>query len=123
MSISDHVLRQLIRKHLTDDLRKAPWKGSKNKFAGHCYVASEAWYHLKGGKAAGLKPVALRHEGASHWWIRHSDGVDVDLTVEQFNTPVPYEQGRGCGFLTRRPSQRAQILIDRVQADLADSRM
>ena len=40
-------MQQLIDKiidNLTDDLRKKPWNGSKNKVAGHCYVASEAGY-------------------------------------------------------------------------------
>lgn len=35
-----------IKNSLTDDLRKESWRGNKNKLAGHCYVASEAAFHL-----------------------------------------------------------------------------
>jgi len=102
---------------LTDDLRRAPWRGSPNRLAGHCYVASEALYHLAGGKASGLTPQNVQHEGASHWYLKHKDGTIVDPTAGQFSTPVPYSQGKGKGFLTKRPSKRAQIVIDRVNGD------
>jgi hypothetical protein len=99
---------------LTDDLRRAPWHGSPNPLAGHCYVASESYWHLAGGAASGLTPQVIRHEGASHWYLRGADGQIIDLTAGQFQTPVPYAQGRGCGFLTRQPSKRAALVIARV---------
>jgi hypothetical protein len=79
-------------------------------------VASEAFYHLVGGKAAGYKPMTVKHEGTTHWYLLGPDGV-VDLTAEQFDTPVPYDQGRGRGFLTRKPSKRAQILMERAEEE------
>lgn len=100
---------------LTDDLRKPAYRGHPNPLAGHCYVASEALYHLLGGKAAGITPMRITHEGGPHWWIRTRDGDHVDLTAGQFTTPVPYAQGVGCGFLTRQPSKRAQTVLDRVR--------
>jgi hypothetical protein len=100
----------LIRAALTPELLK-PGFGPK----GHCYVASEAAYHLLGGKEAGLKPMNLKHEGVQHWFLLGPDGV-IDLTSDQFETPVPYESARGRGFLTKEPSKRAQIVIDRVKA-------
>lgn len=100
---------------LSDELRKAPWRGSENKVAGHCYVASEALWHMEGGIDSGLVPQVVKHEGATHWFLRRrSDGAIIDLTASQFETPVPYERARGCGFLTKRPSKRALVVIARV---------
>jgi hypothetical protein len=111
-----------IRSVLSPDLLKPiylepdPDKLAANPARGHCYIASEAYYHLRGGKAAGFKAMNVYHEGASHWWVRGPDGENFDLTADQFKTPVPYEKGRYVGFLTRQPSKRAQIVIDRVRA-------
>ena len=105
----------LIVHALTDDLRRAPWKGSANPLAGHCYVASEAAWHAMGGKDSGYVPQTIRHEGATHWYLRHAEhGTILDLTASQFSTPVPYAKGRGCGFLTREPSKRARIVLERA---------
>lgn len=101
---------ELIKKALTPELLK-PGFGPK----GHCYVASEAAYHLLGGKEAGLKPMNIKHEGVQHWFLMGPDGI-IDLTADQFETPVPYARARGRGFLTSQPSKRAQIVIDRVSA-------
>ncbi len=106
-------LFKLIRASLTDDLRKKPWRGSDNHFSGHCYVASEAAYHLLGGKNAGIKPCSIKHEGCTHWFLNWN-GEIIDLTVEQFDEIPKYEKARGRGFLTKLPSKRAQILISRV---------
>lgn len=110
----------LIVHALTDDLRRAPWKGSPNPLAGHCYVASEAAYHAMGGAASGYVPQTIQHEGGPHWYLRKaSDGTILDLTAGQFKTPVPYAKGRGCGFLTRQPSKRARIVLQRAGVDIA----
>jgi hypothetical protein len=99
-----------------DDLRRPPWAGDANPMAGHCYVASEVFYHLQGGKAAAWKPVGVQHEGGPHWWLENADGRRVDITADQFSSPVAYEKGRGQGFLTRQPSKRAQLVIDTLSA-------
>ncbi len=98
----------------SDDLRNRPWRGSSNPYAGHCYVASEAVYHALGGRESGITPMNISHEGAPHWWLRLASGEMVDVTAEQFSTPVPYAQGRGRGFLTSHPSQRAAELLRRA---------
>lgn len=103
-----------VQNCLSDDLRRPPWKGAENPLAGHCYVASEALYHLLGGSDAGWKPMFIRHEDAPHWFLTNLDGKIVDPTADQFETPVPYEQGIGKGFLTKQPSARAQQVIDCV---------
>ncbi len=99
---------------MTDDLRIKPWKGNSNLLVGQCYVAGETFFHLCGGKKAGWKPMNVRHENSSHWYLKHNDGMIVDITAKQFNTAVPYHLGRGRGFLTKKPSARAKKLIERI---------
>lgn len=99
--------------NLSDDLRRAPWKGSPNPLAGHCYVACEALSHL-GGYAAGFRPATVRHEGAVHWFLVDAAGLVVDPTASQFASLPPYSAGVRRGFLTREPSKRARILMSRL---------
>lgn len=85
---------------------------------GHCYAASEALYHLLGGKEAGYKAVCGRDsEGITHWWLVDVGGNILDPTAEQYTSrgvSPPYEAGRPVGFLTKRPSKRAQKIMDRI---------
>lgn len=85
---------------------------------GNCYVTCEALYHLMGGKSAGLMPRVVHHEGDTHWFLARkvlcgpsAIEVIIDPTAKQFKTPPPYHLGRGCGFLTKRPSKRARALM------------
>ena len=98
-------LIRVIRKTLGPELLKPGFKGEQ-----HCYIASEVYYFLQGGKDAGLKPMNMKHEGSSHWFIKDGDEV-IDITVGQFNEAPDYSKARGRGFLTKRPSKRAQWLI------------
>lgn len=82
---------------------------------GNCYVASEALYHLLGGKHTGWKPMHLKHEGKSHWFLEHSSGLILDVTPHQFRNPPRYERARGKGFLTKQPSRRAEALMEKIQ--------
>lgn len=110
MNVAALVAR--VRAALTDDLRKACYRGSSNPITGHCYVACEALFHATGGR---LKPVFVRHEGEPHWFLRSPEGVTVDPTADKFHTPVPYERGVGKGFLTKEPSKRARIVLARME--------
>jgi hypothetical protein len=101
--------RDFVTQH---KLLRPEYLESDMPLAGHCYVASEALYHLVGGRDNGWKPMVIRHEGSTHWWLQGPDGQIFDLTSEQFRSPVPYEQGRGTGFLTREPSKRARVVLD-----------
>lgn len=103
------VRRALV---LSDDLRRAPWKGKRDPIAGHCYVASECLALMLGPD---WRPRVMRHEGASHWYLQHVDGAVADATATQFRRAPSYHKGRGCGFLTREPSKRARILAARVE--------
>lgn len=78
---------------------------------GQCYAASEAVYHLLGGRASGYTPVRGRSGSVSHWWLRRPDGSVLDVTAAQFGRPWPYHLGTGGGFLTRQPSRRARALM------------
>lgn len=105
-----------IRENLTNDLRRPKYRNNENIIAGQCYVASEVLYWLIGGPTSGAKPMHVRHENEPHWWLKLEDGSHIDITSDQFKTPVPHENGKGKGFLTACPSKRAKILMERVCA-------
>lgn len=77
---------------------------------GNCYVTCEALYHLW-GKEAGWQPAYLNHEGDTHWILRR-EGLVIDPTVKQFVTKPDYSTARNCGFLTKKPSKRAKVLME-----------
>lgn len=92
---------------------------------GNCYAASEALYHILGGKLSKWEPKVMRlPSGETHWFLQHKlYGIILDPSRRQFSrrrcqwtdrwTPK-YYTARGCGFLTRRPSKRAKAIIQRL---------
>lgn len=112
-----------MRSALTADLLTKRWReqvaGDSRIGAGHCYVAAEACYHLLGGKTAGWIPQVATLSDGTHWWLKHEDGTICDPTADQFDYSFDYSLGRGNGFLTKGPSRRAQIVIQRVQNEVA----
>lgn len=85
---------------------------------GHCYVATEAAYHLF-GKKAGFVPFFCKHpNGTTHWWLKHPrTGKIVDPTQPQLEGDLSvYERGRRGSFLTKKPPRRAAELIRRIKA-------
>jgi hypothetical protein len=114
MSRDPVVLIPLIRRQLADDLllphqRDRP---RRTNSAGHCYVASEALWHLTGRRFHVLQ---IWHEDNSHWFLRDPDTSEIyDPTADQFIDPVPYDEARRRPFRTSRPSRRAMILIGRI---------
>lgn len=111
-----------IKRVLTPDLLKPAYRhmhDPKNPTAGHCYIAAEALYHMLGGAKAGWVPMNAREpDGMTHWWLRRrSDGRIADPTADQYLTvgeKPPYHLGKGGGFLTRHPSGRARVILERV---------
>lgn len=97
------------------DLRYPPWRGHPTPWVGACYIASEALYWSLGGPDGCWRPMFIRHEGVPHWYLQDDLGQVLDLTSGQFGTRVPYDDGRGKGFLTSYPSLRALILMGRMQ--------
>jgi len=107
------IVCQQVTNNLSDDLRRSPWKGSENPVAGHCYVASEALWHLI-ARDEGYSPFQMQWESSSHWFLMDGTGRVLDITVDQFDQRPDYELGTKRGFLTSYPSKRARILMDRV---------
>ena len=109
-------LIQQITDSLTRDLLHPQYKNLRaHPLTGHCYVASEVLYHLW-GKQNGYKPACMSHEGSVHWFLRNTitDHV-IDITAGQFQTVPDYSRARGCGFLTKQPSKRAQVVFRRME--------
>jgi hypothetical protein len=119
------ALIDAVRSVLSPDLLKPQYRDHPdNPMYGHCYVASEALFHLLGGRASNWRPYRGRDEsGVMHWWLQMtaSPGGLLDVTADQYysvgKTP-PYAVGRMGTFLTLEPSKRARTVIDRV-ADAA----
>jgi hypothetical protein len=101
-----------IRSVMATDLGEP--KGAEHCAKGHCYVASEALYHLLGGKEAGWDPHSITHEGGPHWFLKHRGGRVLDPTSDQFNTPIPYGNGKPSRFLTDMPSDKTRQLVDKL---------
>ena len=121
--MSGQELVRVVQGALTDELRRPPWRGDPNPLAGHCYVAAEALYHLLGGEAQHeWQPASVRVGLVVHWYlVSRYDGEVLDPTRAQFDAgggpagqSPRYEFGRARGFLTRKPSKRARIVLDRV---------
>lgn len=130
-----------IRDHLwgRDDLLKDPddlWP-LDHELAGHCYVASEAFFHLTGGYdrwQVERTVVTVPEPGPTggeveytHWYLRNRDSGEVaDLTYDQFVTythgdvEIPYDEGTATGFMTDDPSKRAQRVIDAVDYEASE---
>jgi len=106
---------------LTPDLLKGQYKKKEqlHHLAGHCYVASEAAYHLLGGSDTGWKVYMLNHkqfpeglkEGETHWFIKNHM-IIIDPTVAQFKgIEIPYDKAKRKAFLTNKPSKRTMKII------------
>ena len=111
-------LNARIQAQLTPDLLNAEWRQrvqpGDHPTTGHCYVAAEAAYHLY-GKRRGFQPRVLRVGEVTHWYLEHpKTGERIDPTAEQFEAPLPYQDGRYCPFLTKQASKRARVLLRRV---------
>jgi hypothetical protein len=107
-----------IKKCLSDDLLTSKYRKMKtvkdDLTFGHCYIATEAAYHLY-GKSRNYKPHVMRYnKNITHWFLKDDKGNIIDVTLDQYLGEIPkYQKAKGCGFLTNKPSKRAQIIIDR----------
>ena len=119
-------IKKIVQSVLTKDLLKPYWRELQDKkgnnLIGHCYVASEACFHLLGGMGGMFKAYTLNHKtfpeglkkGEVHWFLRKKDFI-LDPTAEQFNIYIPYNRGKKQAFLTKHPSKRASTVINRVK--------
>jgi hypothetical protein len=118
METKGGIIGRRIRASLTPELLSRHWAGrltGSHPTEGHCYVAAEAYYHLAGGRKAGLSPRVISKDNWTHWYVVDRQGNVFDPTRDQFGERPPYEEGRGSGFLTLKPSRRARIVMQRVK--------
>jgi hypothetical protein len=119
--VSWEKLCRLVVESLSDDLLSPEWRKykrehpDKHETFGHCYVVSEALYHMLGGKEEGWTPQHVKVQGVPHWFLKHKSGAKLDVTAAQFKVAIPYDKARGTGFLTKEPSKRAKELISRIR--------
>jgi hypothetical protein len=114
-----------IQDVLSPNLLDSRWRKvarGRHPYTGHCYTASEAYYHLW-GKKNGFKPhcVELVDDPkigfVSHWYLTNGT-IYVDITREQFKNLPPYSEGAAAAFLTKGPSKQAREIIRRVKMEL-----
>lgn len=123
-------VKHAIRQCLSPDLLTPEWRGQvdlSNKVAGHCTVASEAFFYFVGSRAAGYSPAVCTYykndagkktykgltdaqikrgkwTRQTHWWVQGPSGTEKgagrvhDLTAAQFDYDFPYEKGRRWPF-------------------------
>ena len=116
----------------SDDLRRKPWRGAANPYAGHCYIACEAVKYLSVEplRPHYMKTLAVNNTTGTPWptpldlatthWFLRTEGIGgriIDPTADQFKFELDYAAGRGCGFRTKQPSRRARTLIERALQD------
>ena len=123
LTMSEEQLISDIQAVLTPDLLSKDylkrWTPRRHRVWGHCYAASEALFHMLGGKKAGYASYHVNVDGESHWLIKTGNAVldptagqfagmqFADLTIQIVSSP--------CGFLTKQPSTRAAEIIRRVK--------
>ena len=109
-------LLQDVQGALTPELLHPDHGGGVGPLAGHCYVATQSLWHLLGAQDSGYTPHSgPAPGGGTHWWLVEDDtGRVIDPTATQFPA-YDYSLGSGKGFLTRDPSRRARIVIERVR--------
>ena len=111
----DKVIRDNSDDLLTKDNEKTKPPG--NAYWGKCYVASESMYFYFGGKSSGFKPMNMKHEDRSHWFLkRQSNDEIIDLTGTQYKTVPDYTIATGRGFLPTKEgiSSRSNEFLSRV---------
>lgn len=119
-----------IRDHLSNnsELLKDDYKNYlQHPLAGHCYVASEAYYRsLPAEEREALTPHSMALEwledskvkSMTHWCLidRGTNRV-IDLTADQFDvtsTEPDYEWATGRGFVPPSPSERSQRVLEAI---------
>lgn len=109
-----------VRSVLTNDLRKKRYRQLKNPVAGHCYIASEAVYHLLGPAKANYVPCWLKVGNDTHIYLKNRlTGAVVDPTKDQFPHTLDYTKGKPFGWMgpygNKVPSKRTQVVLERVK--------
>lgn len=106
-----------VRQVLTPDLLKPEYrKNPIHPMFGHCYVATEAVWHLTGQRLEVWR--GRDDEGIVHWWLQDAIGNRYDPTADQYTDrgkEPPYTNGkRGCFLTGNKPSKRAQRVLEQI---------
>ena len=111
-------LAELIIDSLDDTLLNPKYKILKNRnnLTGHCYIATEALYYLiDDNEKINYTPARIAINGINHWvLVNKTTNVIYDITKDQFEFPIDYSKIRKCWFLTKNPSKRTLILLNRI---------
>jgi hypothetical protein len=111
-------LIKLIVENLSDDLLKKEFilTKNKNRYWGHCYVATEAFYYLlNDDERMNYTPSILKINNITHWFLVNKKTKKViDITKKQFDFELDYSKSKNNFFLTNKPSKRTLILINRI---------
>lgn len=117
-SVDDAI--KTIRKNLSNDLLKPDFKyDGRHPMFGHCFVATEALWHLTGKKYSVY--CGKDDENITHWWLQDALGNKFDATADQYTDlgkQPPYHRGKKSAFMLTynegRPSNRCQVLLERI---------
>lgn len=110
-----------IQAVLTPDLLKHPYRAENatNPMFGHCYVASEALLYLLEDRENYCACRGKDDRGIVHWWLVNKETDQIhDVTADQYwsqGLVPPYDRGKRSGFLTKSPSKRCQVVLERVR--------
>jgi hypothetical protein len=118
---ADPLKREIQAVLRADDgsLRNERYAGGPGRFDGYGYVAAEAYFHLAGGRDAGLRPMQLRHHSQRRWWLEDGQGRVIDLALGRGEKPdIPYERGTPRPFRGTKAgiSRGAKAIVDAVLA-------
>lgn len=118
---ADPLKREVQAVLRADDgsLSNPRYAGGPGRFDGYGYVAAEAYFHLAGGREAGLRSMQLLHRGSSRWWLTDDRGRVIDLALGRGEKlDFPYERGRSRPFRGTKAgiSQAAKAIVDAVLA-------
>lgn len=114
--MSKRIIKAL-QKALSPDLLSKKYQNEhlNHPLAGHCYIATEAYYHACHKQHKHLRAYVINlGDGLTHWYLKDGDKI-IDVTADQFaGEKIPYEKSKAIGFLTKKPSKRCQILLKRI---------
>ena len=115
--IKNKIVSVLTDDDLTPKNRKRKLIEKHHKLWGHDYASTEAFYHLMGGSDF-YTPMVIKVNGDTYWYVRNNDTkaylyiCDKELKDTKLN--IDFSKGHGCGFLTKKPSKRTQIILNKV---------
>ena len=100
-------LQKVLSKH--PELIKKQYQNDDDPLYGHCYVASEVYYHLK-GCSEGYKPYCLKVENGTHWFLMNKNTNKI-IDITKGNRLYDYDSAKHVPFMTKQPSKRAYVII------------